>query len=603
MKTRNALLSTIAVLAIAALSAATSAGAATYSPIKRLGTATLGAISSSSGAIAEGSLETFEFPEFDFVNREIPHSGLSAARVPASHVPSPAGNPVASANPGFVGFNGLSHFDQRFAGTGIYTNTQFSLEPPDQALCVGNGRVLESVNTALRVFTTNGTAVTGAIPLNQFFNLKPEIDRVNVVFGDFTSDPKCHYDAATDRFFLTLLRLGVNPANGAFTGASNILLAVSQSGDPAGAWSLYSIDTANDGSNGTPTHTACPCFGDQPLIGADANGFYISTNEFPIFAGGFNGAQIYAISKTALAANPATLPAVQTINAGAIAAPDGGIWYTVQPATTPPGGTYAGASGGTEYLMSALDFSGTLDNRIAVWALTNTSSLDTATPSLALSNAIVASEVYGQPPDAQQRPGPTPLGDSLSSHSPKEKLELIAGNDDRMNQVVYTNGKLWGAVNTVVKTQNGPTRVGIAYFAVAPSVSGAVVSGTMAAQGYVAVNQQNVMYPSIGINSAGRGAMVFTLVGPDVYPSAAYVTLDDVHGAGAVHIAGAGAGPEDGFTGYKGEGADGRTARWGDYSAAAVDANGDIWLATEYIPGGARSVLANWGTFISRVTP
>ena len=56
MKTRNALLSTIAVFAIAALSAATSAGAATYSPIKRLGTATLGAISSSSGAIAEGSL-------------------------------------------------------------------------------------------------------------------------------------------------------------------------------------------------------------------------------------------------------------------------------------------------------------------------------------------------------------------------------------------------------------------------------------------------------------------------------------------------------------------------------------------------------------------
>ena len=127
--------------------------------------------------------------------------------------------------------------------------------------------------------------------------------------------------------------------------------------------------------------------------------------------------------------------------------------------------------------------------------------------------------------------------------------------------------------------------------------------GTIAAQGYVSVNGENVLYPAIGINSAGKGAMVFTLVGPDVYPSAAYVAIDETNGAGAVHVAGAGAGPEDGFTGYKKEGADGRTARWGDYSAAAVDESGNVWLATEYIPNAPRSSLANWGTFVSRVTP
>ena len=167
----------------------------------------------------------------------------------------------------------------------------------------------------------------------------------------------------------------------------------------------------------------------------------------------------------------------------------------------------------------------------------------------------------------------------------------------------YVNGKLWGAVNTVVKTKNGPTRVGIAYFVAAPSVSGGQVAATMPAQGYVSVNQQNVLYPAIGINSAGKGAMTFTLVGPDVYPSTAYVLIDETNGAGAVHIAGAGAAPEDGLTGYKREGADGRTARWGDYSAAAVDASGNVWLATEYIPNVPRTIHANWGTFVSRVTP
>ena len=40
-----------------------------------------------------------------------------------------------------------------------------------------------------------------------------------------------------------------------------------------------------------------------------------------------------------------------------------------------------------------------------------------------------------------------------------------------MNAAVFAAGKLWSAVNTVVKTPNGPTRVGIAWFGIAPSVA------------------------------------------------------------------------------------------------------------------------------------
>jgi len=104
----------------------------------------------------------------------------------------------------------------------------------------------------------------------------------------------------------------------------------------------------------------------------------------------------------------------------------------VQPATTPPGGSYTTANGGTEYFLSALDFNGTLDNRIAVWALTNSSSLAKKNPTVSLSSAVIDAQVYGQPPDAQQKPGATPLGDSVNG-----KLEFLAGNDDRMNQVVW----------------------------------------------------------------------------------------------------------------------------------------------------------------------
>jgi len=570
--------------------------------LSRSGTATLSGMVTSTGGVTSGAIQ--EIGPAPTSDRQVPRAGTSSARIPSTGVPTPGGNLVNTINTGFAGFNGLSHRDQRQAGTGSFANTQFSLEPPDQALCVGNGFVLESINTALQVFTTAGATVVSPTALNQFLGLKPEIVRGSTpVYGDFSSDPKCYYDAPTGRWFLTVLQADVVPSTGAFTGRTSVKIAVSQTGDPPGAWNLFSLDTTDDGTNGTPSHTGCPCLGDQPLIGADANGFYISTNEFPVFSAGFNGAQIYAISKQSLESG-STLPAVVHLNTGALTTPDtGGIWYSVQPATA-PGGVYETSNGGTEYFLSALDFTGTLDNRVAVWALTNTDSLKSKTPRVTLTNAVLTSEVYGQPPDAQQRPGSTPLADSLAqpANGQSQHLELLAGNDDRMNQVVFAAGQLWSGVNTVIKTPNGPTRVGIAYFAVTPSSAGGQVGGTMAAQGYVAVNQENVMYPSIGVNTAGKGVLSFTLVGPDYYPSTGYAAIDTVHGAGDVHIGGAGASPEDGFTGYAAYGGNG-ASRWGDYSAAVTDADGSLWMAAEYIPSGPRTSLANWGTFVSHVTP
>ncbi len=158
------------------------------------------------------------------------------------------------------------------------------------------------------------------------------------MYGPFTSDPKCHFDADNGgHFFLTILELDVDPPTGDFTGGSHVYLAVSKTSDPTGAWTTYVIDTTNDGSNGTPSHAGCPCLGDQPLIGADANGFYISTNEFPLFEDGFNGAMVYAMDKAS--------PGERRSNSGVAdvlpADPRRGHAYSVQPATTPPGDTFA----------------------------------------------------------------------------------------------------------------------------------------------------------------------------------------------------------------------------------------------------------------------
>jgi hypothetical protein len=166
-----------------------------------------------------------------------------------------------------------------------------------------------------------------------------------------------------------------------------------------------------------------------------------------------------------------------------------------------------------------------------------------------------------------------------------------------MNQAVFANGLLWAGVNTIVSGG----RVGIAWFAVTPSVRGHRLRAKMQAQGYVTVTGNSVLFPSIAVNRDGNAVIGFSLTGRDFFPSAAYAPVDVERGAGRVRIAAAGAFPEDGFTGYPSLGGD-VAARWGDYSAAVADEQGNLWFATEFIPNAPRTLLANWGTFIGKIS-
>jgi hypothetical protein len=591
-----------------------------------------GSFASGSGAVSgsgglPSSISSDEVNPESGDDAEFPRSGNGAIRVPADHVPQPAPNAVSGDNSSVAGsFAGLDHFDTRFGSSD--GNNAFSLEPPDQGLCVGNGFTIEAVNDVMTVFNASGARVAPATSMNTFFGLPVAIDRVHGnKRGPALSDPKCMYDADNGHFFVTMLVEPAGPDAAHLTERGQNLIAVSKTNDPTGSWNVYSIDATDDGQNGTPSHPGCPCLGDQPLIGADANGFYITTNEFSWFGNGFNGAQVYALSKADLESG-AGATGIHIDVGETMATPDlGGIWYSIQPATIPPGGTYAT---NTEYFLSALQFGPSpLDDRIATWAMTGTNTLGT-TNVVNLTNDVIASEVYGQPSASDQKAGSTPLAavvaplegfGKINGNNPAQQEDFLNSNDDRMNQVVYANGNLYSGVNTAVAS-NGSSRSGIAYFIVTPSVSGGQVSGTMAGQGYVSLQHDDVLFPSIGVTASGKAVMAFTVAGPDYYPSAGYVAIDSAGNAGAVHISGAGVGPEDGFTGYfpfgnNSTGFTGRVARWGDYSAAVADEHGNVWLAAEYIGqtcslaqfeadttcGGTRTLLANWGTFVTEVTP
>ncbi|MBO0844963.1 MAG: hypothetical protein J2P22_06050 [Nocardioides sp.] len=548
-----------------------------------------------------GNQETHPFAPQD-QGPDIPAPKSHApSRVPAKNVPQVNGLPVTAASGVNAQTDGLSMRDQRTSNNG----NAFSLEPPDQGLCVGNGTVIEGINDIFATYNAaTGARTSGVESYAPFFNngaleVVRNPDGTISSFGPFMSDPKCYYDPELGRFYMTILQLGTDPATGAFNGDSFEDIAVSKTSTPTtdpNDWFLYKLNVRNDGTQGTPSHTGCPCLGDQPLIGADRYGFYLTTNEFPISGPGFNGAQIYAFDKQALANG--TMKVQRIEDDGTPLAE--GTAYSVQPATSPSADQWSNAANGTEFALSALEFTGGFDNRIATWALTNTQSLTTATPDVQVSKTVMGSEVYGFPPAAEQKAGPVPQAKALHA-----KENLLASNDDRMNQVVYAAGKLWSGLNSAVKTPNYHTTAGIAYFVVSPTASGSKVSATMSHQGYVAATGQSTIFPSIGVTPSGAGVMTFSLTGKRFFPTSAIVHLAP---SGAVNsgiqILANGAAPADGFSGYPAQGGAGEE-RWGDYSAAVADSSGKVWVASEYIPGtyGFPQFIGNWGTYVASVTP
>jgi len=580
------------------------------------------------------------------------------------------------ASPTFkVGFEGLNHYQQRYARGG----NQFSLEPPDQGLCVGNGFVIETVNDVINIFNKSGdsvlpdntaTNIVGGFPrnvnhavdLNSFYGYAPAINRSTGVRGQFVTDPSCLYDAATHRFFVVVLTLETTPG-GAFTLVNHLDLAVSQTSDPTGGWNIYRIDVTNDGSPGN-TGGPCPCLGDYPHIGADANGFYITTNAYPWGPGSFDGAQIYAFSKAQLAAGAASVTMVHIDTTGMVNAtsPVAQVepGFTVWPAQSPGTSSFDTSAGGTEYFLSSnagdeaagTAFNGTSTNLIT-WKLTNTSSLNSALPALNLSNKVLNVGLYGIPPKQQQPGSSTPpttdvpqghcINDTTTSTiagvgcwrllfgvqpAHDEVISRPDSNDTRMQQVMYANGKLWGALDTAV-TVGGTNRAGIEWFIVNPTVGKLVMQGYLGAEGY------DFTYPAIGVTTAGRGVMAFTATGNALNPSAAFASIDANVGVGVWNIVngGTGAAQDDGFTSYKSQVGNPPRTRWGDYGAAAVEGS-SVWIASEYIAAactytnwggpffvggtgdnllgtcggashgpGVRSALANWSTRISQYVP
>ncbi|HEY6380085.1 MAG TPA: hypothetical protein VI316_12995, partial [Candidatus Dormibacteraeota bacterium] len=507
----------------------------------------------------------------------------------------------------------------------------------------------------------------GAEDLNKFFGYPPALIRpAGSPFGQFVTDPSCLFDHASQRWFADVLTLEVNSKTGAFLGPNHLDLAVSNTSNPTGAWTIYRTPVQDDGTQGTPNHHCSsggapgaptgngPCLGDYPHLGADANGIYLTTNEYSFFGPEFHGAQLYAFSKKQLVALPSSIDVTQIDTHGIFG---GGLsGFTVWPATSPSGSDgWADDSGrGVEYFLSSNSAGEAHDtgngieipapsDHIIVWSLSNTRSLNSSTPAVKLHHTTVEVGLYAAPPPSNQKKGSTPLAQCLNDtttvitslggivgcstvllggpdpFAPNTEYALDS-NDTRMQQVTFADGHLWGALDTTL-TLKGVNKAAIEWFVIDPSREDGQLSAETVNHGYLGLAGNNLIYPAIGVTEDGKGVMAFTVVGKNYFPSAGYATIDE-EGVGKIHIAAQGKGPEDGFAGYAVFNAPNPARpRWGDYGAAVPDGN-NIWIASEYIGqtctfaqyistpfgsclaqgNGARTSLANWDTRISLVS-
>jgi hypothetical protein len=445
-------------------------------------------------------------------------------------------------------FNGVSSRDSAL------TNFGLQFEPPDQGLCVGNGFVVEMVNSAYTVYDQRGNALAG--PFN-----------VNGPFGEglteFTSDPRCYYEPVHHTWIAIILAIGKGEES------SSLDIAVNTSGDPRTVWTDYRLDTTD-----TPKHGGkgkeCPCFGDQPKLGIDASNLYVTTDEFSILGPQFNGDQLYAFALKDLVAEAATVHFAHFAGLKIAGAPAS----SVQPALT-------SGSAPAEYFLNSIDPSETSGNTIGVWALTGAKNVASGGKPT-LSSTVLPSEPFALPVPAEQKGTGT----------------AIEAGDDRMQQTQFIGGRLWGELDTSVQIAGeSQTRDGAAWFSVEPSLRQGVLGPKtrLAQQGYVAAPGSFFLYPALQLTPSGHGAMVGTLTSAKRFPSAAYATIEP-GGAIFTPIAVAAAGT----TNY-----DPEAERWGDYSWAIADPAGEsVWLATEYVPPKSSQTpdgLRDWGTRVLQV--
>ena len=422
-----------------------------------------------------------------------------------------ASPPVATVTTSFAGLSG---------------GDTIPLDPPDMAVADGPGFVVQMVNLAMRIWSTssNPPAIVKTEQLSDFYS-----QSVNSL-----TDPRIEYDAASGRWFASLSNID----------APAVLLAVSKTSDPTGAWSTYSF-------------TAPGC-ADQPrlgiadgivVIGADMFSDCASQQAVPL------GGELWIINKSQVVAGVAS-PSINTYGPNQ-------NFSTFAPVQSL-------SATATEYVVSVDNPSSNVVHLVTV---------DGIPPA-----AVAVKDVADIPISSLQAPP-----DAQQPASSSGRQDPVPTNDDRILDSVWENGRLWFSANT------GCTPTGDSFLHACGRISEvSTTTKTLTWESNVGAAGADVFFPAIRPDASGNLAVVYGQSSSTINPELVTVVRAPDGTFSTPAVIATSAGPHLRF-GHN-------PARYGDYFAAGRDPTNPavVWVAGEIgsTIGGGSSV---WNTEIASV--
>lgn len=381
--------------------------------------------------------------------------------------------------------------------------------PPDTHGAVGPNHVLTIMNFRVIIQDRSGTTLSD-VDLDGFFGsvIPP---------GNDGFDPRAAYDTLANRWIVTC------PTGVGFTGNSTVVLAVSQSSDPTGAWNFYSFPSDPSGLR----------WSDHNGVGFNSKWIVIQANMVPFDGTGADARQhFFALDKAALYAGAATARFTMLVGDG---------WQST------PAVTYDAAEPDEYFLETQCGNCG-----------------GTGLMRLRRITGAIGAEVLQ---DFASITVPQPWAGGLFVPQ-RGSEQLIDFAPDWIQNVVVRNGSIW-ATHHVGLPADAPTHNAIRWLEIT--------------RGPVAIRQLGTLedvtglrhygYPSLTVNIENDVLIGYSRTSTSQFVSANYAARDASDPLGTLR--------ED--TLYKVGSAPYDAGRWGDYSNTVVDPvdNRTMWTIQE----------------------
>ncbi|MFH1194452.1 MAG: T9SS type A sorting domain-containing protein [bacterium] len=396
--------------------------------------------------------------------------------------------------------------------------------PPDTQGDVGPDHYIQMINLSFQIWDKEGNSLYGPANNNTLWN----------GFGDpwdgsNDGDPVVLYDELADRWIFSQFALPNYP-NGPFYE----LIAVSETGDPLGAWYRYGFEFAH--------------MPDYPKIAVWPDGYYLTVNQFTSGSLNWRGAGIAVLERDQMLVGGSADMVFFNLGSSISSVLPSHVDGDAPPVNSPNYLMYIGSSNSIKYYSLTVDWNNTANSQ-----LTGPSTITVAGFNSSFSQDVA-------------QPGTS------------QRLDILEGR--LMFPLQYRNFGSYEAMVTNHTVNVGTNRAGLRWYEFRRTGSNWTLyqEGTFAP----ASDTHSRWMGSINMDGAGNIALGYSISSSTLHPSIRATGRIPSDPLGDMTVSEieirTGAGSQTGSD-YYGRG------RWGDYSGMSVDPADDMtfWYTTEYM--------------------